>query len=47
MEYVYTKYLDSIIVGDATLEEFQVEIGNMDYGMEIDTGEIQLKINVC
>lgn len=36
VEYVYTKYLDSIIVGEAILKDFQVEIGNMDYGMEID-----------
>ncbi|MEK4061894.1 MULTISPECIES: retropepsin-like aspartic protease [Paenibacillus] len=36
VEYVYTKYLDSIIVDEAILNDFQVEIGNMDYGMEID-----------
>lgn len=36
VEYVYTKDLDSIIVGEAILNNFQVEIGNMDYGMEID-----------
>jgi hypothetical protein len=36
VEYVYTKYLDSIIVDEAILKDFQVEIGNMDYGMEID-----------
>ncbi|KHL95886.1 hypothetical protein QW71_09770 [Paenibacillus sp. IHB B 3415] len=36
VEYVYTKYLDSIIVDKAILNDFQVEIGNMDYGMEID-----------
>ncbi|WP_019914310.1 retropepsin-like aspartic protease [Paenibacillus sp. HW567] len=36
VEYVYTKYLDSIIVEEAILKDFQVEIGNMDYGMEID-----------
>lgn len=63
VEYVYTKYLDSIIVDEAILNNFQVEIGNMDYGMEIDgilgfnflkqagavidTGEMQLKTNVC
>ncbi|ASA25148.1 retropepsin-like aspartic protease [Paenibacillus donghaensis] len=63
VEYVYTKYLDSIIVDEAILNDFQVEIGNMDYGMEIDgilgfnflkqagavidTGELQLKTNVC
>lgn len=63
VEYVYTKYLDSIIVDKALLNDFQVEIGNMDYGMEIDgilgfnflkqagavinTGEMQLKTNIC
>ncbi|MHA6531199.1 retropepsin-like aspartic protease [Paenibacillus sp. BAC0078] len=63
VEYVYTKYLDSIIVDEAILNDFQVEIGNMEYGMEIDgilgfnflkqaeavidTGEMQLKTNVC
>lgn len=36
VEYVYTKYLDSIIVDKAILNDFQVEIGSMDYGMEID-----------
>ncbi|ULO10137.1 clan AA aspartic protease [Paenibacillus sp. 19GGS1-52] len=36
VEYVYTKCLDSIIVDKAILKDFQVEIGNMDYGMEID-----------
>ncbi|AIQ66380.1 retropepsin-like aspartic protease [Paenibacillus graminis] len=36
VEYVYTKYLDAIIVDQAILNDFQVEIGNMDYGMEID-----------
>lgn len=36
VEYVYTKCLDSIIVDEAILNDFQVEIGNMDYGMEID-----------
>ncbi|MNJ74175.1 hypothetical protein D3C77_710670 [compost metagenome] len=28
--------MDSIIVGEAILKDFQVEIGDMDYGMEID-----------
>lgn len=36
VEYVYTKYLESIIVGEVTLKNFQAEIGSMDYGMEID-----------
>ncbi|UQZ34354.1 hypothetical protein C2I18_13000 [Paenibacillus sp. PK3_47] len=63
VEYVYTKCLDLIIVDEAILKDFQVEIGNMDYGMEIDgvlgfnflkqarsvidTGEMQLKTNIC
>lgn len=33
---MYTKYLDAIIVEEARLTDFQVELGNMDYGMEID-----------
>ncbi|MBA9083832.1 hypothetical protein FHR92_000275 [Fontibacillus solani] len=33
---MHTKYLDSIIVNEVTYKDFQVEIGNMDYGMEID-----------
>ncbi|MNL82964.1 hypothetical protein D3C87_2104850 [compost metagenome] len=33
---MYTKHLDSIIVDESILKDFQVEIGNMDYGMEID-----------
>lgn len=36
VEYVYTKYLDAIIVEEARLTDFQVELGNMDYGMEIE-----------
>ncbi|MNI70703.1 hypothetical protein D3C73_1265310 [compost metagenome] len=36
VEYVYTKYLDAVTVDEAILNDFQVEIGNMDYGMEID-----------
>ncbi|MFS0859933.1 MULTISPECIES: retropepsin-like aspartic protease [Paenibacillus] len=36
IEYVYTKLLDSITVDGTTLREFQIEIGNMDYGLEID-----------
>ncbi|MEK4037698.1 retropepsin-like aspartic protease [Paenibacillus sp. FSL L8-0493] len=36
VEYVYTKYLESIIVDEVMLKDFQVEIGNMDYGMDID-----------
>lgn len=36
VEYVYTKSLDSIMVGVVSIKNFEVEIGSMDYGMEID-----------
>jgi hypothetical protein len=36
VEYVYTKYFESIDFGNILLENFQVEIGNMDYGLEIN-----------
>ncbi|MNI02558.1 hypothetical protein D3C73_554400 [compost metagenome] len=36
IEYVYTKSLDAIHFDNFNIEEFQVEIGSMDYGMEID-----------
>ncbi|SFL49347.1 Aspartyl protease [Paenibacillus sp. 1_12] len=36
IEYVYTKILDAIHFGNFSIEEFQVEIGSMDYGMDID-----------
>ncbi|MEO2210283.1 retropepsin-like aspartic protease [Paenibacillus amylolyticus] len=36
IKYVYTKSLDSITVDGTTINDFQVEIGNMDYGLEID-----------
>ncbi|MBT2286889.1 clan AA aspartic protease [Paenibacillus polymyxa] len=36
IEYVYTKSLDSITVDETTINDFQVEIGNMNYGLEID-----------
>ncbi|MDQ0659559.1 retropepsin-like aspartic protease [Paenibacillus sp. W2I17] len=36
IEYVYTKSLDSITVEGTTINNFQIEIGNMDYGLEID-----------
>lgn len=35
-EYVYTKYFETIYFGTISLNNFQVEIGNMDYGMEIN-----------
>lgn len=36
IEYVYTKLLDSIKVDGALLHNFEIEIGNMDYGLELD-----------
>jgi hypothetical protein len=36
IEYVYTKFFDAIHFGTFSIEEFQVEIGSMDYGMDID-----------
>jgi hypothetical protein len=36
VEYVYVKNFEKIILGEVSQENFQVEIGNMDYGLEID-----------
>ncbi|MFZ3591355.1 retropepsin-like aspartic protease [Bacillus sp. DJP31] len=36
VEYVYVKRFNSILFRDICKEDFQVEIGNMDYGMDID-----------
>ena len=36
VEYVYTKSMDAIHFEDLSIEQFQVEIGSMDYGMKID-----------
>lgn len=36
VEYVYVKNFDIIHFGDIHQENFEVEIGNMDYGIEID-----------
>lgn len=36
IEYVYTKSLDFIAVDGTVVEDFEIEIGNMDYGLEID-----------
>lgn len=35
VEYVYTKMIDSIVIGDSVARDFQVEIGSMDYGLEM------------
>lgn len=36
VEVVYSKQFDFVRAGEATLEGFEVEIGEMNYGMEID-----------
>jgi hypothetical protein len=36
LEYVYTKFLDDIHFDGQSIPHFQVEIGSMDYGLEID-----------
>ncbi|MBO0994864.1 retropepsin-like aspartic protease [Bacillus sp. SD088] len=36
VEYVYVKIFDHIHFGNIRQENFEVEIGNMDYGMDID-----------
>ncbi|MCR8635821.1 retropepsin-like aspartic protease [Paenibacillus radicis (ex Xue et al. 2023)] len=36
IEYVYTKSLDAIHFGNFSIELFPVQIGSMDYGIDID-----------
>lgn len=36
VEYVYVKNFDSIQFNEISQKDFEVEIGNMDYGMTID-----------
>lgn len=36
IEYVYTKNFDAIYFDGLCIDDFQVEIGSMDYGLEID-----------
>jgi hypothetical protein len=36
VEIVYSKHFDFVRLGEVTLEGFEVEIGDMDYGMQID-----------
>lgn len=36
VEYVYVKNFERITLGEIVQENFQIEIGNMDYGLEID-----------
>jgi hypothetical protein len=36
IEYVYTKNFDAIYFDGISIDSFQVEIGSMDYGLDID-----------
>ncbi|WP_405080742.1 retropepsin-like aspartic protease [Paenibacillus chitinolyticus] len=36
VEIVYSKYFDFVKTGEVSLEVFEVEIGEMNYGLEID-----------
>lgn len=36
VEVVYSKYFDFVKAGEVSLSLFEVEIGDMNYGMEID-----------
>ncbi|MEX2460041.1 MAG: retropepsin-like aspartic protease [Paenibacillaceae bacterium] len=36
LEYVYTKQLNQLQLDQSFLVNFQVEIGNMDYGIDLD-----------
>ncbi|MFE4573342.1 retropepsin-like aspartic protease [Paenibacillus chitinolyticus] len=36
VEIVYSKYFDFVRTGEVSLEVFEVEIGEMNYGLEID-----------
>lgn len=36
VEYVYVKTFDRILLENICKNDFQVEIGNMDYGMDMD-----------
>ncbi|WCN36803.1 retropepsin-like aspartic protease [Aneurinibacillus uraniidurans] len=35
-EFVYSKTIDAIRIGDAKLRNFEIEIGAMDYGLKLD-----------
>jgi len=35
-EFVFVKKIDNLTVGDFRISDFEIEIGAMDYGMEID-----------
>jgi hypothetical protein len=36
VKYDYVKNFERIILGEIVQENFQIEIGNMDYGLEIE-----------
>lgn len=36
VEYVYTKIINSIEFGETVTKDFQVEIGSMQYGLEMN-----------
>jgi len=35
-EFVYTKTMDKVMIGSMVSDNFQVEVGKMDYGIDID-----------
>jgi hypothetical protein len=35
-EFVFTKRIDSLVLGDLKAHGFEIEVGAMDYGFEID-----------
>jgi predicted aspartyl protease len=35
-EFVFTKRIDSLAVGDLQVQNFEIEVGSMDYGFEFD-----------
>jgi hypothetical protein len=35
-EFVFVKRIDQLILGDFGISDFEIELGTMDYGMEID-----------
>jgi len=35
-EFVFTKRVDSLAVGELQVDDFQIEVGTMDYGFDID-----------
>jgi hypothetical protein len=35
-EFVFTKRVDCLVVGELQVNDFQIEVGAMDYGFDID-----------